>query len=200
MRTPLIAAGLVACTAAPAAAVQQTLEGVLDDGYITNLDLLVGVRVLDEDWDDRGPAEHATVGLQYETRGIDWPVAVGLGLAYSDSDQDEVDELDTAVWEYWVGVYLPLRAGPLELSVGGGPSLYHVDIERGTGAAKLEQEETEFGVHASATLRWTIADWLNLGVQARAGFARLDGGPMNFDEDNVNPAGLTGTAVLGLRF
>ena len=73
---------LVLFATAPMTQIEAADEGLFADGFITDLEILGGVRGSTDDMDDIGPSEQFGAGLQFQSRGLDWMLGVHVGAMW----------------------------------------------------------------------------------------------------------------------
>lgn len=175
------------------AAVERPAEGLLQDGFITNIDALIGMRVLDNDWRDVGPNELPGFGVQFQTIGLKWPVGVQVGASFAQKNGNNVD---LNHHEYWLGAFKPWRFGEaFSVEAGGGISAFEVKAR----IKNVDRREriTGVGAYVQGGVRYTLQDAVDFGIMLRYGYGQVDTEVAGKD---VNPIGGMLMASVGLRF
>ncbi len=193
----------VACGAllplATATGATEEAEGLLRDGFVTNLDLLIGAKLMDGDW-DVGGADTTLLGagVNYSVRGLKWPVGLQIAFTYGENQADD-DEAEIESRDLQIGLFVPFGTGTsLRWEAGGGFSQAWVDLRPDAPAAgSVRKDEIRAaGVYARGALRWSPTYWFDLSASASYHFNPAD---TSFDED-LNAGGILVFGGAGLRF
>jgi len=189
----LCSAAAHAASGGMSASERDSEEGMLRDGFITDLELMAGVRELPDEVDaNGGQAEAIGGGLQYQTRGIDWPVGLHLGGSWFYADGNRLD----AQWsEYTIGAFVPFRFGSFRADAVAGGYLYsHRLRPDGAEAERLQGG----GGFAQGTLRYLVTPEMEIVAALRYYLAEEeDSALIGKDIDVGGGAAFVG---FGLRF
>lgn len=170
-------------------------EGLVHDGFITDLSLIVGVTMLEDDWDELGDDMVTQVGLAYESRDLIWPMMVHSTLSFGRASGDA---LTTNFATLTLGAAKPWMAAGMQLHAGGGLAVVRADMTLETPTGDLHEPEWGVGFYLHGGARKTIGNW-QFGGDVRYTFAPLDKNPI-FNGDKVNAGGLGAYLNIGLRF
>lgn len=192
---PTVAVLLVAGSLQAAGVDRVEERGLLKDGFLTELDLLVGVRMLEDDeWEAGATDQLLGAGLQYQTRPLRWPVGIQLSFTHTQGDDDPGGgSVDIAANELLVGVNYPLEFGRLfTFEIAGGGGLSHMKID----TPQTEETVSSLVGYAQAGLRVHVD---NVDFSA---FGRYIYGVADVDVlgDDLNPGGLGIFGGVGVRF
>ena len=161
---------------------------------VRTLSILVGGRILDEDYD---PVEKEPVfGFEYDqyTPGsIGWEV----GFAYSsdDSSVSGVGDVEATFWEVYAGARKTWGdEGRLHPYVGGGLSYIDVEGEVDNGAGTISDDDASFGLYVHGGASFDLTQNLRLGVDLRYT------GVTDIDISDVNTVGDADYAQLCITF
>ncbi len=170
-------------------------EGSLRDWpWTANLNLLLGKKFLDPDWEPVN--EHIALGAAADFRMRDWPVNIAFDGVYSFSERatraDASDfhswcmELRGGVRKIWDGKFLSMRP----YNAAGIASI--------TTAMEFEDNDpyrrTGLGLWAQGGVYWELERFLNVGIDATYSYARV-----LLNSLQVNAGGLQVSMVLGLH-
>lgn len=193
----VLALGLVLAPDLAAVEPDPLQEGIAADGYLTNLVVFGGLRLVDDAFDRFTKVEWPTVGIAYQGRDVFWPLALDTGLAYSTSGSGHRLEADTI--EFWFGAVKPWTAGPLEFNAGGGFTASGTDMTLDLGGSEIDDTAGAFGVYGTANLHWAIGDRYLVSLVSRFGFAEMRDNPV-FGDEEVNGSGVSVGLGLGGRY
>jgi hypothetical protein len=203
MIKPICTLALAACGAllplTTAAGATEESEGILRDGFVTNLDLLIGAKLMDGDWDvDDADTTLLGAGLNYSVRGLNWPVGIQIAYTYAENQRED-EEAEIESRDLQIGLFVPFGTGTdLRWEAGGGFSQAWVDVRgRGTPAGEIRKNETRAGgIYARGALRWSPTYWFDVSASASYHYNPAD---TTFDKD-LNAGGILVFGGAGLRF
>jgi len=188
-------AGLLPLSLASAASEEQ--EGLLRDGFVSNVDVIFAAKMMDSDWDVDGNETNLWGGgLSYTLRGIEWPV--GLQIAYTVALNEESSNADLDSQDLQVGAFYAWGEGRnLRFEAGGGYAWSNVEVNlKGTTAGETDNIEVRAnGVYARGAVRYGITNWLDV-----LGAAAFHYNPEDQGSETVNAGGILLHVGGGIRF
>ena len=190
----LLAASLAAAADRPS----EPDEGILDDGWVTDITLGAGLRTLaNEGWS--GLEEGFAVGLDFCTEPPDWPIAIAGGVidSYSTYEDGNDQEWSLTLLDWYLGVRRTERFGKFDVHYGGGFVGSYIRLNGGPEGAIREREGTA-GAYAEAGLNWCFAGTWTLGLRGRYQISEHFRFTLGDDSGDTDGATLLGT--IGLRF
>jgi hypothetical protein len=182
-------------TVPKAAAVENADEGLLKDGFLTTIHLLVGARWLEGDWKDRIDIDIiGGGGFQYQVRGLEWPVALTTSFVFTDGKGDPGNNVELRAREFSLGVTYPfVVTDSITFDVGAGGTWHRISTETDT-----KEEDLDAGsAYAQVMPHYAITEVLDVGVIARYSFGSADSEIVG---GGVNPGGMGIFGALGMRF
>ncbi|MDA3962508.1 MAG: hypothetical protein PF961_17115 [Planctomycetota bacterium] len=201
LKTLAIAASLAALPIAQANAATQEVEGILTDGFITHIDAMVQMRILDGKWDvDNADTTALGAAFLFQTRGIEWPVGLQIGYGFAEND-DQNGEAELEARDLLIGVMVPFgMPDKLNFDVGGGFSQTYLDITRkNVGVGEQRKEEIRgAGVYVRGALRYPISYACDVSAAAMYSYAPADSALAGDTDINAGGIGIYGG--IGLRF
>lgn len=192
----LLAVGLLAPAANLSAATEEQ-EGLLRDGFVSNIDVIFAAKMMDSDWDIDGNSTNLWGGgLSYSLRGIEWPI--GIQVAYSVALNEESSNADLDSQDLQVGAFYAWGEGrDLRFEAGGGYAWTNVEINlKGTSAGETDNIEVRAnGVYARGAVRYGLFNWLDV-----MGAAAFHYNPEDQGSETVNAGGILLHVGGGIRF
>lgn len=201
MRKRLAPTVLAAALLAPAAighAASQDEEGLFQDGFVSNFDILMTAKVMDSDWDIDGNSTNLFgYAAGYSVRPIEWPI--GLQIAYTNMDNENSSNADLYSKDLQVGLfYLWGEGSGLRFEAGGGMAWSEVEIDvpdSGTPGEIDSITERAVGVYGRGAIRYGFTEWLDIVGSASMAYQPHDRG-----SETVNLGGILFTAGGSIRF
>jgi len=198
---------LVGGVSLSAASDQPTYRGgFLDDGYVSQFDLVVGTRILESPFNKKDAIddEVLSIGLQYQVIGEEWPIGLSLGIDWVEGEGDQVGRNNEIKGrEYRAGVLWPVfHMGRFSIEVVGGLVIYDYELSfpnpNVTGESNTLINSIEgFGGYAQGAFRYTVGEGVDLFALGRYGFTQVDTALSN---QNENIGGAQVAVGVGLRF
>ena len=190
----LLLAPLAACASLPGPGPAPAARPL---GFGPNLDLLVGVRQLDEA--DFAPIEDQTVfGVQLDSSIPGAPLGWEVGFSYS-SEDDTIGSLafEASLLELYGGLRKDFETGsPVRPYLGAGVSLIEVDVDASSGGMGGSESDTSPGLYVHGGVRVDVSDTIHIGLDARAVLATdFEIGGIGFDADHEQLAFLIGFSL-----
>jgi hypothetical protein len=158
-------------SASPSASPQESV-----DSGVSSLNLLVGMRRLDED--DWEPVdEPGVVGLEYANERPNAALGFEFGLAIAAAEEDEFVtglgdvEFTNRALEVYGGLRKTFFAdAAVRPYLGAGVTAIGVEVEGESGGVSADDDDTTFGGYAHGGLEFRITNSFRLGIDARAVF------------------------------
>lgn len=151
-----------------------------EGAWTGNVNLFIGQKWLDKrDWEPL--EEQFELGVQFDIRPVKWPVNLVLDLSYSWDDG--------SVYDPWLGS-LGLESKTIEINpgvrwvyeklayirpfIGAGPAFVFADFEGSALGITVSDDDWALGLWFQGGVYFTLAEHLNLGVQAKYSWAEVD--------------------------
>ena len=188
----------------------QYQEGRLADGYITQLQLQAGVKMLsDDEW--READTQVFGGFQYDIRGIDWPIGVsfGFGTGYVDTSTgsgDNVVEWESQSNDFYLGAYRDMWLGPSLQAYASGGALVTYARLRGDGTdngntVSYSSDDSAIGGYGQIGVNIIPGNFWTFGAAIRASTVDIEmSSGTGTNTVDVNAGGVSVLASAGYRF
>jgi hypothetical protein len=147
-----------------------------------NLNLSLGMRHLDNDWDPVD--DQFEYGIGVDMRQRNWPVSLAVGLSHS---VDDSGGIEADLVQFDVGVKKIYDTANLAVTpfAGAGLAFLWADVEN--------EDDTALGLWLSGGAFVTVARNWNLGAEVKLTFAQdMDFGPASVDTSSFHWAVLAG--------
>lgn len=169
-------------------------------GPAMNLNVLGGIRIVDESQIGAPPDPQAEFGLDLDYTGEEWPWGLALCATVYYSRDDESGESEFGRWdvksktlEFQVGARKTWDVLEyLRPYVGAGGSLANMEVELESRNGSTTSEENGYGYWLGGGLYTTFFERLNIGVDARWSKVVLDFDGRHVDGGGWHIGGLIG--------
>lgn len=173
----------------------------LEEAYLNNLQIQIGLRQLDDsDWDpiDEQPA----FGVGYTHSPEEWLFELEAGIIFSGDDDDVFipgfGNVDVEAWttELSIGGRKTFGNEVVRPYVGAGLSIFLVDAELDLGPFTASDDDVVFGLYTHAGIGFQLNDRYSLGFDLRwllADDADIGG-------EDVETSSFLFTLVFGIGF
>jgi hypothetical protein len=165
--------------------------GILDDGFFTHLDLLVGLRTFGDDTEDFTGGSDIAAGLQSQTIYHDWWLGVPAGMAFANANGDRGDSRHQ---EYWLGLHLPVRYRRFVIQGTSGLAFLNAEYELDDGPT---EDLDSLGVYTQGSVRYTFENNVTIGGTLRFSYATVGSDLVG---EGVNLGGIGGSLTAGFLF
>jgi opacity protein-like surface antigen len=173
-----------------------------DNNWTGNINLLYGIKYLDEDdWEPVEDQEAWGVSLDFKMKN--WPVSIAIDYLYSDDDDTGVyfvpgfgnvtAKVEGETYEIDLGVRYIAEFSPIvKPFIGGGVSFIDGEVSASAMGVRVSEDDSAVGMWANAGVYFTIADHFNIGAQVRWSYAEIDIYGVDGDAGGFHLLGMAG--------